>query len=287
MTLLTPSVIRLLDSWLEEDIGRGDLSTLGLNIHSSSAYWKAKTSGIFCGGTLIETLFKKVDDSIQINLLVQDGEDFKANQELLSLEGPTKSLLTGERTALNIAMHLSGIATATSLMVQELKSTGIKLTDTRKTTPGLRVLEKYATRCGGGVNHRLGLDDAVMLKENHIAWSKDMKTTLELIRASAPWTTKIIVEAENPDQAKEAVNAGADGVLLDEIPPDILHTLVPQLRKLAEMRSIDLGPPHIVLEASGINPKELKSYASTGIDLISSSAPVTRSHWTDISMRFN
>ncbi len=288
MNLLTPSVIRLLDSWLDEDIGRGDLSTIALNIDNGSAYWATKNSGVFCGDKLIEALFKKIDQSIRIHWEINDGEQFKPQQTILEIEGPTKALLAGERTTLNIAMHLSGIATKTALMVEQLKGTGVLLTDTRKTTPGLRILEKYATRCGGGLNHRMGLDDAVMLKENHLAWHKgELQSALEIIRAKSPWTTKIIVEAENPKQAEAAVLAGADGVLLDEIPPEILQELVPRLRNLAEMRNIHGVPKAIVLEASGVNPMDLKSYASTGIDLISSSAPVTKSSWIDFSMRFN
>ena len=286
MHLITPSLIRLLDSWLDEDIGRGDLSTVGLKVDLGSAYWTAKSPGTFCGGHIVESLFKRLDTSIQIHLLIKDGQQFDTNQKLLEIEGPTKVLLAGERTALNIAMHLSGIATSTALMVSELKGTGIQLADTRKTTPGLRNLEKYATRCGGGINHRLGLDDSIMLKENHLAWSEGLKETLKTIRLQAPWPTRIIVEAETPDQAEEAVQAGADGILLDEIPPKTLQILVPRLRQLAVMRNTDKGCQQLILEASGINPMELKSYAGTGIDLISTSAPITKSDWIDFSMRF-
>ena len=287
MESLTPSLIRLLETWLDEDIGRGDLSTMVLNKHFGSAYWISKDTGIFCGGNIVKTLFKKLDKSIEIDLLIKDGAKFIPNQKLLTLNGPTKALLAGERTALNIAMHLSGIATKTSLMVAELEGTGIKLADTRKTTPGLRILEKYATKCGGGINHRLGLDDAIMLKENHLAWSGDLQETIEKIKEVAPWTTKIIVEAENSEQAIDAVKAGADGILLDEIKPEVLQTLVPNLRELANKRGIqNQHSKQIVLEASGIKPKELRLYANTGIDLISSSAPITRSYWMDFSMRF-
>ena len=283
---LTPSLINLIDSWLDEDIGRGDLSTCALEKNIGSAYWVAKNDGIFCGGLIVEALFKRLDQSIRIHLLIQDGDKFVNGQKLIELNGPTKSLLAGERTALNIAMHLSGIATKTSLMIAELKGTNVQMTDTRKTTPGLRILEKYATRCGGGTNHRMGLDDAVMLKENHLAWSGDLEKTLKKIRKEASWPTKIIVEAENPKQAKDAIEAGADAVLLDEIEPEILKILVPSLRKLAESRDINKGPKQITIEASGVNPTELRQYANTGIDLISSSAPITRSYWIDFSMRF-
>jgi nicotinate-nucleotide pyrophosphorylase (carboxylating) len=201
-----------------------------------------------------------------------------AGQRLLELVGPAAALVAAERTALNLAMRLSGIATATAALVQALAGTGVRLADTRKTTPGLRVLEKYAVRCGGGCNHRLGLDDAAMLKENHLAWSGGVAPAIAAVRASAPWPARVIVEAETPAEAVAAVRAGADAVLLDDFTPPALAALVPQLRSLA---------PAVVLEASGVRPEQLAAYAATGIDLISTSAPVTRSPWLDLSMRFD
>jgi nicotinate-nucleotide pyrophosphorylase (carboxylating) len=160
----------------------------------------------------------------------------------------------------------------------------VQLADTRKTTPGLRVLEKYAVRCGGGVNHRMGLDDAAMLKENHLAWAGGVRAAVLAVQASAPWPARVIVEAETEQQAFEAVDAGADGVLLDEFSPEALLALVPQLRQRAASRA---GAAPVVLEASGVQPEQLAAYAATGIDLISTSAPVTRSRWLDLSMRFD
>jgi nicotinate-nucleotide pyrophosphorylase (carboxylating) len=198
---------------------------------------------------------------------------------LLELEGSAAALVGVERTALNLAMRLSGIATATAALAADLVHTGVHLADTRKTTPGLRVLEKYAVRCGGGVNHRMGLDDAAMLKENHLAWAGGVRQAVAAVQASAPWPSRVIVEAETEQQAHEAVEAGADGVLLDEFTPEALAALVPVLRRLAAGRSV-------ILEASGVQPEQLRAYAATGIDLISTSAPVTRSRWLDLSMRF-
>jgi len=136
-------------------------------------------------------------------------------------------------------------------------------------------------RCGGGLNHRLGLDDAAMLKENHLAWAGGIRPAVAAVRASAPWPARLIVEAETADEAEAAVRSGADGVLLDEFTPGQLGELVPRLRALAAER----GAP-VVLEASGVQPEQLQAYAGTGIDLISSSAPITRSPWLDLSMRF-
>ena len=267
-----------METWLAEDIGRGDLTAAALQGQQGQAHWVAKQPGRFCGGPLVQRLFKRLDPGVSLRLLRQDGDAVEAGDCLLELQGAATALVAGERTALNLAMRLSGIATATAALVAQLEGTGVRLADTRKTTPGLRLLEKYAVRCGGGINHRMGLDDAAMLKENHIAWAGGITAAITAVREQAPWPTAVIVEAETEAQALEAVQAGANGVLLDEFTPEQLTQLVPRLRY-----SSDLG---VVLEASGIQPEQLQAYAATGIDLISTSAPVTRSRWLDLSMRF-
>ncbi len=287
VNLNTPSLQRLLDLWLDEDLGRGDLTRIAINDAISSAYWVAKSDGVFCGGSLVEGIFHKLDQKIQVKLLINDGDQFKKGQKILTLKGSACSLLAGERTSLNLVMRLSGIATATKLLVEELKGTGIRLADTRKTTPGLRILEKYAVKCGGGINHRMGLDDAAMLKENHIAWSNGVEKAIQIIRERSPWPTRIIVEAETAAEAVKAVKGGADGILLDEMSPQAILHLVPELRELARTISPQRKSNEVVIEVSGVNPKDLKDYAKTGIDLISTSAPITRSSWIDLSMRFN
>ena len=273
-----PSLARSLDAWLDEDIGRGDLTTAALLGKRGQAHWVAKQPGRFCGGPLVRRLFERLDPAVHVRLLKDDGASLDIGDRLLELDGQATALVAGERTALNVAMRLSGIATATAGLVAELEGTGVQLADTRKTTPGLRVLEKYAVRCGGGINHRMGLDDAAMLKENHIAWAGGITAAMAAVRSRAPWPARVIVEAETEAQATEAVQAGADGVLLDEFTPEQLSALVPRLRQLSARR--------VVLEASGIQPEQLRAYAVTGIDLISTSAPVTRSRWLDLSMRF-
>jgi nicotinate-nucleotide pyrophosphorylase (carboxylating) len=276
----TPQLQHQLRAWLAEDLGRGDLAAAALSGCSGRAHWRAKADGLFCGGVLLEPLFRLLDPGVNVRLLVADGEPVASGQRLLELEGPVAALAAGERTALNLAMRLSGIATATAALVAELAGTGVRLADTRKTTPGLRVLEKYAVRCGGGTNHRQGLDDAAMLKENHLSWAGGVEVAIAAVRAAAPWPARVIVEAETAAEASAAVRVGADGVLLDEFPPQELAELVPQLRVLAQGRQL-------VLEASGVQPEQLRSYAATGIDLISTSAPITRSAWLDLSMRFD
>ena len=276
----TPELELQLRAWLAEDIGRGDLTAAALAGRPGRAHWLAKAPGVFCGGVLVEQLFRLLDPALRLQLLVADGEPVVADQRLLELEAGAAALVTGERTALNLAMRLSGIATATAALVAELEGTGVRLADTRKTTPGLRRLEKYAVRCGGGSNHRQGLDDAAMLKENHLAWAGGLEVAIAAVRANGPWPARVIVEAETAAEAAAAVQAGADGVLLDEFTPGQLVELVPRLRALAQGRGL-------VLEASGVQPEQLRDYASSGIDLISTSAPITRSPWLDLSMRFD
>ena len=276
----TPQLEQHLRAWLAEDLGRGDLTAAALAGCSGRAHWLAKADGVFCGGVLVEPLFRLLDPGVQLRLLVADGEPVASGQRLLELEGPAAALVAGERTALNLAMRLSGIATATAALVAVLAGTGVALADTRKTSPGLRVLEKYAVRCGGGRNHRLGLDDAAMLKENHLAWAGGVAAAIAAVRAAAPWPARGMGEAETAAEAEAAVRAGADAVLLDEFTPQQLIELVPRLRQLAQGRGL-------VLEASGVQPHQLQAYGATGLDLISTSAPITRSPWLDLSMRFD
>lgn len=277
----SPAQLRhLLEGWLAEDLGRGDLTAAALFPQPVKAQWKAKAAGVFCGGVLVEPLLTLLDPEARVERLVEEGCRVRVGERLLILEGQARALAAAERTALNLAMRLSGVATATAALAERLHGTGVALLDTRKTTPGLRSLEKYAVRCGGGRNHRLGLDDAAMLKENHLAWSGGVAAALAAVRRQAPWTAKVIVEAETAEEALGAVAAGADGVLLDELRPEALAELVPRLRRAADGRSL-------LVEASGVDPAELEAYAVTGVDGISTSAAVTRSIWLDLSMRFD
>ncbi len=281
--LTTPRLQAQLQHWLAEDLGRGDLTAPALSGRRAQASWIAKQDGVFCGGSLALQLFRLLDPKLEAECLVPDGAAVQSGDTLLRLDGQATALVGAERTALNLAMRLSGIATATAALVRELQGSGVRLADTRKTTPGLRELEKYAVRMGGGVNHRLGLDDAAMLKENHLAWAGGVEAAIAAVRASAPWPARVIVEAETEQEASKAVIAGADAVLLDEFMPEQLSSLVPRLRQLAVERTASGA---VILEASGIQPGDLRTYAATGIDLISTSAPVTRSRWLDLSMRF-
>ena len=286
MDLNTPIISKIIDNWINEDIGKGDLTSSSITKENGNAYWIAKEEGIFCGVEIIKEIFKKIDLKISSRFHISDGDEFVKDQKLLELYGPSKSLLSSERISLNIAMHLSGISTHTKNLVNKLEGTNIKLADTRKTTPGLRIFEKYAFKCGGGVNHRMGLYDAAMIKENHIGWTDNLKNAVKKIRLNSPFTTHIIIEAENIKQAKEAVLAGADSVLLDELSPETIKKAVEELRNLSINSVKKEVNKNLIIEVSGINPKEISNYLIKGIDLISTSSSITKSNWIDLSMRY-
>ena len=282
----TPYISRKIDEWIDEDIGKGDLTKYAITKDKVKAKWIAKEDGIFCGVEILKLLFEKIDKEIEYNFLIIDGEKFSKNQKILELNGEAKSLLSLERTALNIAMHLSGVASFTNKIVEKLKNTDIKLADTRKTTPGLRILEKYAFKCGGGINHRMGLYDAAMIKENHIAWSDNLIKAVKRLRENIPFTSHIIIEAETIEQAKEAIIAGADSILLDEINPDLLRKSIKELRMTHKELYKKNNAKNLIIEVSGINHLEIEKYLIEGIDYISTSSSVTKSKWIDFSMRY-
>ena len=286
MDLNSPKISRIIDDWIEEDIGKGDLTYSAITKEKGKAHWIAKEEGIFCGVGIIKKIFQKIDEKIECNFLINDGEKFLKNQKLLELYGPSTSLLASERLSLNICMHLSGISTHTKNIVDVLKGTNIHLADTRKTTPGLRVFEKYAFKCGGGVNHRMGLYDAAMIKENHIAWTDNMNNAVEKIRLNTPFTTHIIIEAEDMEQAKDAVLAGADSILLDEFNPEFLKKGIKELRDLSANSANRKIRNNLIIEISGINPRDISKYLIDGVDLISTSSSITKSDWIDFSMRY-
>ena len=282
----TQRVSKLIDYWIEEDLGNGDLTDAAITQEIGRAHWIAKEEGIFCGSEIIRRIFNKIDKKIEINLLVKDGEKFTKEDKILEINGPSRSLLASERICLNIAMHLSGISTYTYKLVSKLKNTNIKLADTRKTTPGLRIFEKYAFKCGGGTNHRMGLYDAAMIKENHIAWSNNLYEAVKKIRLNTPFTTHIIIEAENLIQAKDALKAGADSLLLDEFEPESLKSSINELRKLSKEFFPEGNKKDLIIEVSGIKPNQIESYLIEGIDFISTSSSTTKSNWIDLSMRY-
>ena len=282
----SPKIRNTIDHWIFEDLGNGDLTQSCITEDIGKAYWIAKEDGVFCGIQIVKRIFNQIDEEILFIPFVKDGERFSKNQKLLELKGPSRSLLSSERVALNIAMHLSGISTYTQKIVEKLKGSDIKLADTRKTTPGLRSLEKYAFKCGGGTNHRMGLYDAAMIKENHIAWTDNIKNAIQRIRLNVPFTTHIIVEAENISQARDAILAGADSILLDEIDPALLKKNIKYLREIAKGMGNRTNSKELLIEISGINPEEINKYLISGINFISTSSATTKSKWIDFSMRY-
>jgi nicotinate-nucleotide pyrophosphorylase (carboxylating) len=282
MTPILPPWI-VLDShiiqWLQEDIGRGDRSTQGLpNVDRvATATWIAKETGVVAALPIAKRVFELLNPEAKFQPLAAEGTACISGQPIAEITADLATLLMGERTALNLAMRLSGIATATRTYVDCIADLPAQLVDTRKTTPGLRLLEKYATTVGGGVNHRVGLDDAVMIKDNHIAAAGGITAAIEGIRLHMPYPLTIEVETESLEQVKEAIECHADIIMLDNMHPDLMGQAVAIIRT---------ANPRIKIEASGnITLNTIRQVAETGVDYISTSAPITRSHWLDLSMR--
>lgn len=269
---------KLLQEWLLEDIGRGDRTTQSLISGTRQAVWIAKENGVIAGLPIAERVFQLLNASTVFTPIVQEGEAVQKGQTIAEIQGAYDALLTGERVALNLAMRLSGIATLTRRYVEKIEDLPTRLTDTRKTTPGLRVLEKYATRVGGAVNHRMGLDDAAMIKDNHIVAAGGIGAAIAQVRANIPYPLTIEVETETLDMVEQALEHGADIIMLDNMPLEMMRQAVEMIRRKND---------RIRVEASGnVTLETLRSIAKTGVDFISSSAPITRSTWLDLSMRF-
>lgn len=249
--------------WLKEDVGSGDVTT-GVTIphgHQSKGIIHAKESGVIAGMPVAQLVFEVVDPLLAFTPLVQDGQHVEKGTVLAEVEGSTHSILTGERLALNLLQRLSGIATRTRSFVDALQGLPVRLVDTRKTTPGHRMLEKYAVRTGGGANHRFGLYDAVMIKDNHIKGAGGIAQAVSRARKNIPHTMTIEVEAESLEQVEEALQAGADIIMLDNMAPDLMKEAV---------RRIKAKAPHVKTEASGnVNLQTVREIAESGVDVIS------------------
>jgi nicotinate-nucleotide pyrophosphorylase (carboxylating) len=280
--ILPPPLIldQWLQSWLLEDIGRGDRTTQSLfpdQAVTGQAQWIVKETGVIAGLPIAARVFQLLNPQVQFTPLIAEGQGCDRGQIAATIVGAMDALLMGERTALNIAMRLSGIATCTREYVEQIADLPAQLVDTRKTTPGLRILEKYATQVGGAVNHRLGLDDAVMLKDNHIAAAGGIAAAIAQVRNQIPYPLTIEVETENLIQVQAALDHGADIIMLDNMPLELMQQAVQLIRQ---------HHAPVKIEASGnVTLETIRSVAQTGVDYISSSAPITRSTWLDLSMR--
>ncbi len=264
-----------LASWLEEDIGSGDITTNAIvgPERTTTGIIHAKAEGVLAGVEVAEKVFRLLDPNIEYTAKLQDGAKLTKASVIAEVKGSARAILTGERLALNLLQHMSGVATRTAKLAAIAAPYGAALVDTRKTTPGLRLLDKYAVKVGGGKNHRLGLYDAMLIKDNHIQVAGGIREALDLAHAYAGHMTKIEIEVENIDGVKEALAGGADVIMLDNMKPELMTEAV----KLIDHKA--------VVEASGgIDETTLADAAKSGVDVISVGALTHSVKALDISM---
>jgi len=261
---------------IAEDVGNGDLTAALVPDATTHADLITREPMVLCGSEWVDEVFRQLDPRVRIAWHHPEGQRVDTGTVLCRLSGPARTLLTGERTALNFLQTLSGTATSTALYVETVKGTRARILDTRKTIPGLRLAQKYAVTCGGGHNHRLGLYDAILIKENHIAASGSVQAAVGLALARAPAGVMIEVEVESLDQLERAIQAGASRVLLDNF----------ELGTLREAVRITAGRAE--LEASGgITLENLRTVAETGVDFISIGSLTKHLRAIDLSLRFD
>lgn len=260
---------------LQEDIGFGDITTDYLTNEEDrmSCVLNTRVDGIFCGKNVFEMVFKILSPSINIKFYFNDGDVIKKGDKIADIEGPAKYILMGERTALNYAQRMSGIATETNKYQNAVGEYKARIVDTRKTTPGFRAFEKYSVKTGGGSLHRFNLSDCAMIKDNHIKYAGSLTKAVEKLRQHISHAHKIEVECDTVEQVKEAVNCGADIIMLDNMSLDMMRECV----KLIDGKAI--------VEASGnVNLNTVHDIASTGVDIISSSAIVAKAPTLDLGL---
>jgi nicotinate-nucleotide pyrophosphorylase (carboxylating) len=273
--MLTPRTEHLIDLALDEDAGLGDVTSraIFLPAHRSRAFIEAAQDLVVCGGDVAARVFARVDPALKVKLVARDGDRVKSGAVVLHVSGPTGSLLTAERTALNFIQRLSGVATQARKFAEAVAGTGVRIVDTRKTTPGWRALEKYAVRCGGCFNHRSSLGEHVLIKDNHIAAAGSLAKAVALCRAAAPHTAKIEVEAKTPAEVREALRAKADVILLDNMTPDQVRAAVTVIAGAA-----------VVEVSGGVRFATLRDYALPGVDVISIGALTHSAPAADLSL---
>lgn len=274
--LINPQIERLIREALEEDIGSGDLTTLStIPEHAvGKGLFRAKLDCVVAGLFLLEKLFSYLDSRVHLRCLSHDGSQVKQGTVVAEAEGPVRALLMGERTALNFLQRLSGTATLTRRYVNAIKEFPCKLIDTRKTTPGLRTLEKYAVRMGGGTNHRLGLYDAALVKDNHIAACGSIARAVEEVRRHAPFMVKVEVECSDLKQVQDALDARAEVIMLDNMGITGMADAVRLVNKRAWVEA-----------SGGIRIENLREVAQTGVDFISVGALTHSAPAVDFNMK--
>lgn len=275
--------VELIRRALAEDIGRGDVTTEATIPAGTQATARivARQGGVIAGLPVAQIVLRLLDEDLHFETPVQDGARVEPGATLAHIRGDARAILTGERTALNFLGRLSGVATLAKRCADAVAATNAQIVDTRKTTPGLRTLEKYAVRQGGASNHRAGLDDGVLIKDNHIAAAGGVTAAIERARAYGSHLLRIEVECDTEEQVQEAVRAGAEVILLDNMPPDRLRENVAWIREHA---------PRTLIEASGgigTDPATLAAVAATGVDLISIGALTHSAPNFDVSLEFD
>jgi len=275
-------VVEIIRYALEEDGAEFDVTTLSTVAAERRAQGSIITrqAGVIAGLAVAAATFREFDPQVEIELLAADGAAVQADQIIAHVRGPARSLLSAERVALNFLGRLSGIATLTAQCVRALEGTHARILDTRKTTPGLRSLEKEAVRLGGGQNHRFGLHDGVLIKDNHIKAAGGIAQAVSAARRTAHHLLKIEIECETLVEVREAVTAGADVVLLDNMDVETMRSAVEMIRRAA---------PHVLIEASGnigTNPARIAAVAATGVDFISLGALTHSAPNFDVSLEF-
>lgn len=277
MTLDVKQIDKVVLNALEEDMPYGDVTTDNLipDGDFTEAKLIAKADGVIAGIPVAARVFELIDGRTSLDVLKNDGERVQKGDIIAILRGPTAAVLKGERTALNLLQRMSGIATRTRVFADLVKDYRVSVADTRKTTPGLRYLEKYAVRCGGGRNHRYSLSDAVMLKDNHIAAGGGILPAVRSVRANIPHTVKVEVEVETMEMVREAVASGADIIMLDNMD----ETRMAEAVKYIGGRAL--------VEASGdVTEERIRAIAATGVDIISIGCITHSVKALDISLRF-
>ncbi|WP_129642709.1 carboxylating nicotinate-nucleotide diphosphorylase [Peristeroidobacter agariperforans] len=282
MSIAPPSseyITRTVKIALEEDVGTGDLTAQLIPADRvSKATVITREDATLCGRAWFDEVFRQIDPKVQVTWKAADGDRVRANQLLCELSGPSRSLLTGERTALNFLQCLSAVATETSRYVETLNGTQCRVLDTRKTIPGLRLAQKYAVRCAGGTNHRIGLFDAILVKENHIAAAGSIAAAVTEAR-KVNSKVMVEVEVENLDELRQALAAKVDRILIDNFSNEDMKTAV-RITRSHENKGIEL-------EASGnMSLETLRSVAETGVDYISVGGLTKHVRAVDLSMRF-
>lgn len=268
---------KLIMNALSEDVGTGDITTESTIPETARAHglYKAKESGVLCGIGVAARVFELIDRDIEFTPLKRDGDRIEKGEIIAEVRGKATNVLTGERVGLNLMQRMSGIATRTAEAVAQVEGTGAKICDTRKTTPGLRVVEKYAVKVGGGTNHRFNLADGILIKDNHIVAAGSITNAVRAARANAPHTLKIEVEVETFDELNEALDAGADIIMLDNMSCEDMK------------KAVGIVKGRAVTEASGnMGDRNLKEVADCGVDLISIGALTHSVRSLDISLKF-